>query len=294
MADIDVLEQYLTFQRNKENNTINFRVFLDHFQIQTHTSDMLIDIVRQLTEKKVVIEEVTSQRRFTFDEFRELLTRVGVRITDDKVPTLQKLFEQMAEGQEDLSRARMIECFGTEFTNIGKPQEKQRKNNRTLPEPPYAVNSLLAFLVNRKINVMQVFAESLQSKRIRIVQLRELLDQYNYPLEAGDFEVIVKFFRAPAEPAPSSARGGAGGDTDRMRRTTKGGDSRRDTFNRSRKQRDHSKTMKQRSSPIEADDTLNLGKIVAYARRVDPNYGKDEAVPEGARGASKTMITSFP
>ena len=31
MADIDVLEQYLTFQRNKDNNTINFRVFLDHF-----------------------------------------------------------------------------------------------------------------------------------------------------------------------------------------------------------------------------------------------------------------------
>lgn len=34
---------------------------------------------------------------------------------------MQKLFEQMCEGQEALSRARMIECFGTEFTNIGKP-----------------------------------------------------------------------------------------------------------------------------------------------------------------------------
>ena len=46
----------------------------------------------------MVIEEKTSQRRFTFDEFRELLDRVGVRITDDRIPTFQKLFEQMSEG----------------------------------------------------------------------------------------------------------------------------------------------------------------------------------------------------
>lgn len=33
MKDIDVLEEYLAFQRNKENNTINFRVFLNNFKI---------------------------------------------------------------------------------------------------------------------------------------------------------------------------------------------------------------------------------------------------------------------
>ena len=33
---------------------------------------------------------------------------------------------------------------------------------------------------------------------------------------------------------------------------------------------------------------------MAYCRRVDPNYGKEEAVPEGGRGASKTMMTAFP
>lgn len=46
MADIDILEQYLTFQRNQENNTINFRVFLENFQITTSTSDLLTEIVR--------------------------------------------------------------------------------------------------------------------------------------------------------------------------------------------------------------------------------------------------------
>lgn len=52
---------------------------------------------------------------------------------------------------------------------------------------------------------------------------------------------------------------------------------------------------KNRSSQEEPlGDTLNLGKIVAYARRVDPNYGKDEVVPEGARGTSKTLMTAFP
>lgn len=60
MADIDTLEQYLTFQRNKENNTINFRVFLEHFQILPHTSNLLSEIIVQLSEKKVVLEEITS------------------------------------------------------------------------------------------------------------------------------------------------------------------------------------------------------------------------------------------
>ena len=58
---------------------------------------MLMDIVRQLTLNKVVIEEVTSQRRFTFDEFHELLIRVGVKITNDRLDTLQRLFDQMSE-----------------------------------------------------------------------------------------------------------------------------------------------------------------------------------------------------
>ena len=31
MNDIDVLEQYLTFERSKANKTISFRVFMDHF-----------------------------------------------------------------------------------------------------------------------------------------------------------------------------------------------------------------------------------------------------------------------
>ena len=69
----------------------------------------------------------------------------------------------------------MVECFGSEFTNIGKPQEKQRKNNSSLPEPPYAVNSLLAFLVNRKINLLKEFHESVQSKRITLNRLMEFL-----------------------------------------------------------------------------------------------------------------------
>ena len=56
-----------------------------------------MDIVRQLTLNKVVIEEVTSQRRFTFDEFHELLIRVGVKITNDRLDTLQRLFDQMSE-----------------------------------------------------------------------------------------------------------------------------------------------------------------------------------------------------
>lgn len=79
---------------------------------------------------------------------------------------------------------------------------------------------MLAFLVNRKINLLQVFVECIQSKRIRIVQLRELLDQYNYQLNAGDFEAIVRFFRPPQE-APRSGRGSAR-DSARMGQSARG------------------------------------------------------------------------
>ena len=39
-----------------------------------------------------------------------------------------------------------------------------------------SVNEFLVFLVNKKINLIRIFSESIKTKRIKIVQLRELLD----------------------------------------------------------------------------------------------------------------------
>ena len=77
-VDLEMLEEYLEFTRNAENNTISFHDFLVNFDIDPKPSNLLANIVRQLAQKKVVIEEVTSSKRFTFEQFRELLTRVGV------------------------------------------------------------------------------------------------------------------------------------------------------------------------------------------------------------------------
>ena len=122
--------------------------------------------MRQLTEKKVVLEEITSKRRFTFIEFQELLTRIRVIVSEVKAPTLLRLFGQMSERHEELSRAMMIKCLGSQFTNVGKPVSQQKRSTRTLPEPPYPVNAFLIFLVNNKLNLRVIFTENLQSKRI--------------------------------------------------------------------------------------------------------------------------------
>jgi len=42
---------------------------------------------------------------------------------------------------------------------------------------------------------------------------------------------------------------------------------------------------------------LDLGKMIVYARRIDPNYAKDEASENPgvvAPGARKTVLASFP
>ena len=85
MNDIDILEQYVTFKRDPENNTISFRTFLDQFQIESYTSDLLIEIVDSLAKKQVNLEEITMQKRFNFKEFQELLERAGFSINGDRL-----------------------------------------------------------------------------------------------------------------------------------------------------------------------------------------------------------------
>ncbi len=55
--DLDILEQYVTFKRDPDNNTLSFKVFLDLFQIESFTSDLLADIVDQLAKKHINLEE---------------------------------------------------------------------------------------------------------------------------------------------------------------------------------------------------------------------------------------------
>lgn len=90
-----------------------------------------------------------------------------MKLGKDRTPALQKLFEQMSEHQEELSRPRLILCFGTQFTNIGRPHRQSRKSVRNLPEPPYAVNALLSYFINNKVNLRKIFKDQVQSKRIR-------------------------------------------------------------------------------------------------------------------------------
>ena len=46
MADLNMLDQYLSFSVNKESNTINFDNFLLDFDVKHETADMLSEIVR--------------------------------------------------------------------------------------------------------------------------------------------------------------------------------------------------------------------------------------------------------
>ena len=57
MADLNMLDQYLSFSVNKESNTINFDNFLLDFDVKHETADMLSEIVRQMVAKEIVIEE---------------------------------------------------------------------------------------------------------------------------------------------------------------------------------------------------------------------------------------------
>ena len=60
------------------------------------------------------------QVRFSFSEFSELLSRVGVIISKDRQDTFEKLFEQLTEREAELSRPRMLMCLGRDFTKIQK------------------------------------------------------------------------------------------------------------------------------------------------------------------------------
>ena len=196
---------------------------------------------------------MTSQKRFDFGEFKELLTRLGVQIPSEKQFTLQRLFDQMCERQAELARGRMILCLGSEFVHPAKPQQAQRRGRQQLAEPPYAVNAFCAFLVNRRLSLLETFAEQIQSKRIKIQQLRDFCDKYGYKQTQGDFNVLVSFFQ-PASAKSASARSLASGRMSSQRQT---------------------QPLQKDSGRSEEPDVLDLAKMVVYCRRIDPNYAKE-------------------
>ena len=105
---------------------------------------MPFEIVKQINENEVVLEDITSQKRFDFRQFSELLQRIRVKISKDRIPTLQILFDQMAEREEELSRAKILIYFGREFNNVGKSRggrQQSSTSTRQLPEPPFPVNA---------------------------------------------------------------------------------------------------------------------------------------------------------
>ena len=162
-------------------------------------------------------------------------------------------------------------CFGHQFTNIGKPVPERKSSIKKLVEPPYAVNALLSFLVNNKINLRKVFANQIQSKRIKPQQLQDLCTSNNYQMSTGDFHAVLKFF-APPEGA-DSARG-----------------QHRETLTRRRR------TVLPKQQTAESIQEIDIIKMVVYCRRIDPNYAPDDASAEGgpSRGQSKVSMASFP
>ena len=169
----------------------------------------------------------------------------------------------MSERQEEVSRARLIECFGKDFTNIGKPVQKQKTGKRNLPEPPYVVNSFLTFLVNNKLNLRQIFSAEIASKRITVKQLKDFCESNHYQSSQGDFSVIVRFFTPPnAMPSARSARSGGAKDGRKSAQSLG---------------RDRSR----QSLQTEEDDPIDLIKIIVYARRIDVNYAKDDVAEGG-------------
>ena len=172
------------------------------------------------------MDDVTNQRRLDIREFKGVLFRAGVKISEQQIPVLERLFDQMADRQVDITKAAMIRILGKEFSNVG--HVKQAKSNEDLPEAPYCVNQFLYFLIHNYINVLVIFKEHIRAKAIPMQEFKRFLNKYHYRGGApGDLELMIRFF-------------------------TSGKDA----------------------------SKILLAKIVVYARKIDPTYGKDKGPQE--------------
>ena len=79
--------------RSKDSNSINFRSFLDHFQVRKETSELLNNIKNQLRTKKVNLDEVTTQKRLNLKEFMGVIERTRLEIAQGQISTLERLFD---------------------------------------------------------------------------------------------------------------------------------------------------------------------------------------------------------
>ena len=107
------------------------------------------------------------------------------------------------------------------------------------------MNAFCQFLVTHKLNLRTVFAEQVKSRRISVQQLRDFCSEQGYNLVGGDFDVIVRFFAAQS----------------------------------GKEQTDRS------GNQSSARESLDLGKMIFYTRRLDPNYAKDPSATQGGKQA---------
>ena len=111
----------------------------------------------------------------------------------------------MADGQEDVTKATMIRTFGKEFSFVGQQQyakqpSLKKKQSENLPEAPYCVNEFINFLINTRLNLLQIYKDNKKDKTITITQFQEFLKKYHFKgTSPGDIDVVIKFFKYKKE-----------------------------------------------------------------------------------------------
>ena len=80
--DLEAIEQFLRQFKTRDTNQVNFRSFLDYFRVSRDTSELLNHIQSQLKKSNANLDDVTVQRRLDLAEFKGVLFRAGVKISE--------------------------------------------------------------------------------------------------------------------------------------------------------------------------------------------------------------------
>ena len=154
-TDMISLEKYMNFYRDKQNHTINFRVMMDHFEVRSEASVLLQDIQKTLIQQKVDFNDLTMQRRLTFDDFKMVLERhqMPVQGREDK---FEHLFMLMSKREEYLSKYALVQILSMQNMDMTRGTQS---NSNELPKAPMAAAHFINHLVDNKFDIKSRFRE---------------------------------------------------------------------------------------------------------------------------------------
>ena len=95
---------YLKYARDDQNQTIDFKKFLSHFEISSANSSLLQNICNQIQALKVNIGELTMKQDLNFADFISLLEKAKVKIPEQSGKLLESLFFQLSDDKEEITK----------------------------------------------------------------------------------------------------------------------------------------------------------------------------------------------